>query len=84
MNTHLEVMGDEKALHVTVNGAELVVDNEHPLYVELRLIIDHVIKSATRNARRSVAGSLTVDDLIFAAHERLEQLKECKRQQLGE
>jgi hypothetical protein len=84
MDTHLEVKGDEKALHVTANGADMVVDSNHPLYIELRLMIDHTIKSATRNARQSVAGSLTVDDLIYAARERLKQLEECKRQQAEE
>ena len=84
MNTHLEIKGDEKALHVTANGAEIVIDSEHPLYVELRLVIDHVIQSAARNVRRSTAGSLTVDDLISATQERLGQLEECKRQQTGE
>jgi hypothetical protein len=84
MNTHIEVKADEKALHVTVNGADMVVDSGHPLYIELRLVIDNMIKSAARNTRRSVAGSLTVDDLIFAARERLQQLEEYQRQQKGE
>jgi hypothetical protein len=84
MNTHLEIKGDDTVLYVTANGANLVINNEHPLYVELRLMIDHLIKSAARNVRNSTAGSLTIDDLIFAAQERLEQLKECKRQQTGE
>ena len=81
MNTHLEIKGDEKELHITANGAEMVIDSEHPLYVELRLVIDHVVRSAARNARRSSAGSLTVDDLISASRDRLEQLEEFQRQQ---
>jgi hypothetical protein len=83
MDIHLEVKGDEKALHVTANGADMVVDSNHPLYIELRLMIDHTIKSATRNTRKSVAGSLTLDDLIYATRERLKQLEECKRHQAG-
>ena len=84
MNTHLEVKGDDKALHVTVNGADMVVDSENPLYVELRLLIDHVIKSAARNTRRSVAGTLKVEDLISATRERLEQLEAYQQKQTGE
>jgi hypothetical protein len=84
MDTYLEVKGDEKALHVTANGAAMVIDSNHPLYIELRLVVDNVIKSATRNTRKSAAGSLTLDDLIYASRERLMQLEECKRQQAGE
>ena len=84
MNTHLEVKGDEKKLHVTANGADMVVDSNHPLYIELRLIIDDVIKAATRNTRKSAAGTLTVDDLIYANRERLKHLEDYKRQQTGE
>ncbi len=56
MQTHLEIKGDEKELHVTANGADMLIDSNHPLYIELRLVIDHVIKSASRNARKSEAG----------------------------
>ena len=84
MDTYLEVKGDEKALHVIVNGAEMVVDSDNPLYIELRLAIDHTIMSASRNTRKNVAGTLTLDDLIYAASERLKQLEECKRQQAGQ
>jgi hypothetical protein len=84
MNTHLEIKGDDKALHVTANGAGMVIDSYHPLYIELRLVVDNVIKSAARNTRKWGAGSLTLDDLIYAARERLKQLEECKRQQAEE
>ena len=83
MDTYLEVKGDEKALHVAVNGAEMVVDSDHPLYVELRLVIEHTIMTAARNVREGVAGSLTLDDLIHANRERLKQLEEYQRQQAG-
>ena len=84
MDTHLEVWGDEKQLHVKANGAETLIDSNHPLYVELRMVIDHVIKSASRNTRKGVAGTLTVDDLIHAARGRLLQLEEYQQQQAGE
>ena len=84
MNTHLEIKGDEKALHVTVNGADMEVDSNNPLYVELRMMIDDIIASAARNARNSVAGTLTIDDLIHANKERLKKLEEYQRQQAGE
>jgi hypothetical protein len=84
MDTHLEIKGDENSLYVTANGADMVIGSNHPLYIELRLVVDNVIKSATRNTRKSVAGSLTLDDLIYAARERLNQLEECKRQQADE
>jgi len=84
MDTHLEVRGDGKKLHVTANGADMVIDSDHPLYIELRMVIDHVIKSASRNTRKGVAGTLTVDDLIHAARERLLQLEEYQQQQAGE
>ena len=84
MDTYLEVRGDEKELHVKANGAETLIDSNHPLYIELRMIIDHVVMSATRNTRKSVAGTLTVEDLIYATRERLKRLEEYQRQQAGE
>ena len=84
MNTHLEIKGDEKALYVHVNDADMVVDSSHPMYVELRLVIDDIIASAARNVRNSVAGTLTFDDLIHANKKRLKKLEEYQRHQAGE
>ena len=84
MDTYLEVKGDGKTFHVSVNGADMIVDGSNPLYVELRLLIDHTIMSASRNVRKSAAGSLTLEDLIYAARERLKYLEEYQRQQAGE
>jgi hypothetical protein len=84
MDTHLEIKGDEKALYVKVNDADMVVDSNNPLYIELRLVIDDIIASASRNVRNSVAGTLTIDDLIHANKERLKKLEEYQRQQAGE
>jgi hypothetical protein len=84
MDTHLEIRGDDKTLYVTANGAEMVIDGSHPLYVELRLVIDHVIRSATRNTRKGIAGTLSLDDLIYAARERLVQLEAFQREQTEE
>lgn len=84
MDAYLEVRGNEKELHVTANGADMVIDSTHPLYIELRMVIDHVLKSAARNTRKGIAGTLTVEDLIHAARERLQQLEAYQRQQAGE
>ena len=84
MDAHLEVKADGKKLYVTANGADMVIDSDHPLYIELRMVIDHVIKSASRNTRKGVAGTLTLDDLIHASRERLKKLEEYQRQQAGE
>jgi hypothetical protein len=84
MDTYLEVKGDGRTFHVSVNGADLVVDGNHPLYVELRLLIDHTIQSASRNTRKGVVGTLTLDDLIHSTRERLQQLEKYQKQQAGD
>jgi hypothetical protein len=84
MDTYLEVRGDGTTFHVSVNGADLIVDGKHPLYVELRLLIDHTIQSASRNTRKGEAGTLTLDDLIHSTRERLTQLERYQQKQIDD